>query len=255
MSSALPVEKSLRIMEILQQEPSRRFTLTEVSRETGVAVSTARRILGILREHGYLFRRADKSYTVNFLLRKTLPMDPGIYGRLLEVLEQAAAESGQSAEILSVQDEQLYWHEKTTAASQKIRIAAEAGFRRTLYELDAPSRLYLHCIGIDAVEQQFNTDRFYLSGPEYRRIAWEEARRCIEDTEIRKIAFDYEGNSNGVRRFAGLFRAGTEKGKEQLICIICIAEAAIPIHNREEHIQDTIQVLQTALSRMKELVP
>lgn len=218
-----PVEKTLTVLEYIDANDTP-LTLNDLFVKTQIPKATLYRILTTLVARGYAIKEGH-AYRANFRLERRQPPSAVYLSRADGVLADVVQRTGRSAEIITVDGSDLYWHEKAEPSETAIRIVAKKGFRRSLYELDAPSRLYLRHIGIDEVAARFDRSDFHASGPEksdYRRLSWDEAARVIQATDI-SFTYDFRGNSNGVRRF--VTRVLDARGG--FLCLIAVAEAAI----------------------------
>jgi DNA-binding IclR family transcriptional regulator len=244
-----PLEKALAVIEYMNMRHDRAYTLEDLSRDSGVAKTTLLRIMNTLIDYGYVSKTRKKRYVTNFYLTKLLPLDPAHHRHLESVLREIATETGQSGEIITINGKNLYWYDKAESRQLPLKIAAYPGFRRSLYELDAPARLYLKHLSIDTVSQQFDTTGFYTAAPAYSSVSWEEATAIIEPVDPKEIEYDLEGNRNGIRRFCVLVES--KSGEFQYI--LAIAEAALRIPDEAAHIETNCSILKRHVKRLTQL--
>lgn len=244
-----PLERALSVIEHMNTRHDRAYSLEELSKDSGVAKTTLLRIMNTLIDFGYVSKTQKKRYVTNFRLSKLLPLDPAHHRYLESVLREIVIETRQSAEIITVNGKNLYWYDKVESRRLPLRIAAFPGFRRTLYELDAPSRLYLKHLSVDTVSHQFDTTGFYTAAPEYASVTWEEAVDLLESVDTKGIEFDLEGNRHGIRRFCAL----TESKSGEFQYILAIAEAALRVPDEKAHIEKNCSILKQHMKQLTRL--
>ncbi len=232
-----PVEKTLAVLELFSRQHDG-VTLKEAATLTGIAQATLLRILNTLVSSGYLIRLDGKKYIPNFNLSRYGDIPGWLDSELSKVLKRLCDSTGQSAEIITVKGDSLFWYDKLEPPEMAIRINAKPGFKRQIYELDAPSRCYLNYIGADRVAKKYDTKAFY--DVEYKPQSWNEAVEIFSADTVDSIRHDKHGNSNGVRRYAALV---TDKN-DKFCFILSIAEAAVPVNNTPEHIEKVINALE-----------
>ena len=74
------------------------------------------------------------------------------------------------------------WHSRTELPNATVAIRATTGFRRSIFELDAMSRLYLSRFDWEEVSYKFFPGGFFTSGVDMRTLKPEEARELIKTT-------------------------------------------------------------------------
>ncbi len=241
MDNSEPLAKALALMEYLARTHADGSSAAELTKATGIPRSTLVRMLNTLEEQGYLERSADGLYSVKFVFHKTL----GVSGSEREDIKKACVQlhttTGRQIELIGVSAQDLYWHEVYADPEAPVRVAAKPGFRRRLYELDAPSRLYLAQLSAGTVRSRFDTAAFYHTGPDYRPASWQEIAELLADTDLRRCAYDEEGNSNGIRRFAAILRR-----RGDFVAILALAEAATPLRDAAAHFESTARLLEEA---------
>ncbi len=232
-----PVEKTLAVLELFSRLQDG-ITLKEAASLTGIAQATLLRILNTLVTSGYLIRLDGKKYISNFNLSRYGDIPGWLDSELSKVLQRLCDSTGQSAEIITVKGDSLFWYDKLEPPEMPIRISAKPGFKRQIYELDAPSRCYLNYIGASHVAEKYDTEKFY--NVEYKSQSWSEAVEIFSADSADSIRYDRHGNSNGIRRYAALV---TDQN-DNFCFILSIAEAAVPVNNTPEHIEKVINALE-----------
>ena len=242
-----PAVKTLAVLECFAFSGGN-LSLKEISEYTGISQATLLRILNTLLECGYISRSSDKKYQSCFTLHKAGSISAKLEPYLETSLKNLVAATGQSAEILTVKGNYLFWHNKQESPDLQIQIKAQSGFKRRIYELDAPSRLYLKSLGTEKAAQNFGKDKFFDTA--YKKRTWEEAVKIWEKENIDNITLDLDGNKNGVRRYATLIY---DKHKNFLF-ILSVAEAAIPYNNTDEHINKVISAIKAEKKALTEII-
>lgn len=219
----------------------------QISRDLGIPTATVNRIVRTLAERGYLFQTSEKYCIPNFRLIRNVPMSEGYLSVLSELMTEITATHKVSVEAVVVTGFDLFWHSRTELPDASVAIRAVRGFRRSLWELDAMSRLYLSRLGWDEVSYRFFTGGFFRSGLEMGGLAPTEARRIIESVADTVFDYDFDGNHVGVRRFATIIE--DENGK--FLHLLSIAEAAVPVRDKDKHIAEKRDILRDARERLK----
>jgi DNA-binding IclR family transcriptional regulator len=214
----------------------------DISRDLGISAATVNRIVRTLAERGYLFHTSEKYCIPNFRLIRNVPMSEIYLSVLSDLMNEITAAHRVSVEAVVVTGFDLLWHSRTQLPDASVAIRAARGFRRSLYELDAMSRLYLSRLGWDEVSYRYFTGGFFQTGVEMHSLAPSEAQRVIEEAATDNFAMDFDGNHVGVRRFATII--ADESGK--FLHLLSIAEAAVPVRDKEEHIANARRVLDEA---------
>lgn len=240
MNISKPVEKTIAVMEYMYAHPKESFSLENLSRECGIPKTTMLRIVSTFLQHGYLSRTERKEYLCNFVFTKAIPLNAEHLIKIKEILQKLVDECHQSAEILTVNGKNLQWYDRVEHPELPIRIAAQIGAKRTLYELDAPSRMYLKFLGLDQVIAQFETSSFYTSSSTLTELEWREAKKIIEMADVENVEYDLTGNRHGVRRFATIISSATG----EFLYLLCLAEPALWVDDENGHLQKNMTLLQ-----------
>ncbi len=233
-----PAAKTLEVLEYFSFFQGK-ITLKQVAEATGISQATLLRILNTFIAYGYIAKNSEKKYIANFKLAKSDTIPAYLDSALNDSLERLVKNTGQSAEIITVKGDKLFWYNKKEPENMQIRINARAGFKRSIYELDAPSRLYLKSLREKQAAECFSTDAFY--DIDYKGCSWSEAVGIWSVENINQVTYDKHGNSNGVRRYAAL--VNDETGG--FLFILSVAEAAIPRNNTSEHVDKVISAIET----------
>lgn len=214
----------------------------DISRDLGIPAATVNRIVRTLAERGYLFHTSEKYCIPNFRLTRNVPMSESYLSILSELMKDMTAKHSVSVEAVVVTGFDLLWHSRTQLPDASVAIRAARGFRRSLYELDAMSRLYLSRLGWDEVSYKYFTGGFFRTGLEMKGLAPSEARRIVEEVADKTFDMDFDGNHVGVRRFATII----EDENGNFLHLLSIAEAAVPVRDKEEHVANARRVLNEA---------
>ena len=219
----------------------------DISRNLGISPATVNRIVKTLSERGYLFRTSEKYCVRNFRLIRNVPMSENYLSVLSDLMNDITATHRVSVEAVVVSGFDLLWHSRTQLPDASVAIRAATGFRRSLYELDAMSRLYLSRIGWDEVSYKFFPGGFFKTGLEMKSLAPSEARRIIEKVATETFDMDFEGNHVGVRRFATII----EDDAGNFLHLLSIAQAAVPVRDKDAHIANARAVLSSAREKLE----
>ncbi|MBD3422029.1 MAG: helix-turn-helix domain-containing protein [Chitinivibrionales bacterium] len=234
-----PVEKIIKVLECLNNHHADSISLHDLARVTHIPKATLLRIVSSLMQHGYVTRDAQRKYLSNVSLSRILPVSGSHLERLRVSLHSLLERTRQAVEVLVVRDAALYWYEKIDHPELSIRLIARPGFKRKIYELDSPVRLYMKTIGRGRIEKLYDTSGFYMTGCDYRKVSWDTAWRIIDEADVNNVAYDEQGNSNGVRRFAAL--VSLQPG--EMSYLLSVAEPAIHRNNEHEHIEMISKIL------------
>lgn len=245
-SASEPTSRVLRVLEFANTREDTPFTLQECAQVTAITKATLLRLLRTLVQDGYLANLGQR-YQSNLFFSRRLSVSAEHMTAMDSTLAALAEEVGQSAEVLTGRIPNLYWFEKRDCSRSSMRVVARGGTTRSLYELDAPARLYLRELGINTVRQEMVPGFFHI-GPEKRELSTEQALELIASVDPHGVEYDYEGNSNGVRRFVTIVRSAT--GAYQYL--LSVAEPAIPQNSRTEHVSVVVQALADARGRLSE---
>ncbi len=245
-SASEPTSRVLRVLEFANSREDTPFTLQECTQVTGIPKATLLRLLRTLVQDGYLANLGQR-YQSNLFFSRRLSVSAEHMAVMDSILAELAEEVGQSTEVLTGPIPNLYWFEKRDCSRGSMRVIARGGTTRTLYELDAPARLYLRETGIETVRRKMVPGFFHI-GPDKRELTTEQALDLIQSVDPNGIEYDYEGNSNGVRRFVTVVRS-TEGVYRYLLSV---AEPAIPQNSRAEHVSTVVQALDNARHRLTE---
>ncbi|ANG64638.1 hypothetical protein A8C75_20600 [Marinobacterium aestuarii] len=235
------------MLEFFATSGQQPVSLTEIARHCNIAMATLFRIVSTLEQTGYIQRQSHTTYISNFEFKKSLPMSSDYLKKLEQVLNDIADSSQQTAESILIDSDHLLWHSKNEYKDLAIRLRAQPGFRRAMYELDSPSRLYLKALGWEKVSETFDKTAFFRTGTEREFITESEAKDIIESTDISDVAYDIEGNVRGIRRFAKLILDANGSP----LFLICIAEAALQVPDKEKHISRYKKILHDAANSLK----
>lgn len=219
-----PTERTLQVLEYIMAAGPGPVKQVDIARHCGLSPSTLNRIVKSLSEWGYLFRTSEKYCVRNFRLERNVPMSDVYLARLDATMRSLSAELGVSAEVVVVAGHELLWHSKTDYPDPNVVIRANVGFRRSLYELDVLSQLYLSRLEWEELEARFYTDGFFATvrrtGQQINWLPIAEVKAQLDGMREQVFAADTEGNHVGIRRFATV----VEDADGQFLHLLTLAE-------------------------------
>ena len=201
-----PTARTLQVLEYIMAAGPGPIKQVDIARDCGLSPSTLNRIIKTLSDWGYLFRTSEKYCIRNFRLERNVPMSETYLAKLDDTMHALSERFGISAEVVVVAGHELLWHSKTDHPDPEVLIRANVGFRRSLYELDALSQLYLSRLSDEEFEARFYSDGFFATvrHADQKTLWLSEATVKQKLKAMREQAFaaDLEGNHMGIRRFA-----------------------------------------------------
>ncbi|PZX11257.1 DNA-binding IclR family transcriptional regulator [Palleronia aestuarii] len=223
-----PTERILDVLEYLSTAGLGPVKQVDMVRDLGMSPATLNRIVRILSDRGYLFRTSEKYLVRNFSISRTIEMSSTYIAELDRATRRLTELTGAAAESIVVMGHELLWHNRSEHADPSVRIVARAGFRRSLLEFDALSRLYLSTLSHVDLETGFDMIGFFETGSSNgREINWlrsEDVLSRIAETRGADFACDRVANHMGIRRFATLVRTPDDG----LLHILSLADNAPP---------------------------
>jgi len=149
---------------------------------------------------------------------------------------------------------ELLWHSKTEHPNPEVIIRANVGFRRSLYEFDVLSQLYLSRLDWNEVEAQFYVDGFFetlrRTGEDTKWLSANSLKERLQAARGEIFAADLEGNHMGIRRFAAVI----DDPDKKFLHLLTLAE---PIGNAKDEttlVSVYRDALLTAREELEELV-
>lgn len=220
----------------------------DIARHCGLSPSTLNRIVKSLSEWGYLFRTSEKYCVRNFRLERNVPMSQTYLAKLDSTMRDLSARLGVSAEVIVVAGHELLWHSKTDHPDPNVIIRASVGFRRSLYELDVLSQLYLSRLTWDDVQARFFTDGFFetqqKNGQPTRWLPESAVRDKLDRVRSEVFAVDPTGNHIGIRRCATV----VEDPNGRFLHLLALAEPEDSLTSDTERYRDALLEVRTELS-------
>jgi DNA-binding IclR family transcriptional regulator len=235
-----PVRRTLAVLEYFADHSGTPLTQAQIANACGISSATLNRIVKVLCDEGYVFRDKSRRYRCNVAFTKMIGADADYFNVLAKAISAIVSATALAAESIVVRGNEFEWHHKEEPPNTTLYLRARPGFRRNMNELDALSRLYLAEIGWEEVDRRFDTATFYAAGARHRRVTAQEARRIVEKTDPMGVAYDIEGNGNGVRRFATIIR---DQGG-RFLHLLSIAEAALPLADQAAHVRQNVGILE-----------
>lgn len=243
-----PSVRLLQVMEYLMAAGAEPVKQVDIARDLDISPSTLNRIIKTLSDRGYLFRTSEKYCVRNFRLFRNVPMSEDYLSVLNQLMSDITEEHKVAVEAVVVSGFDLLWHSRTHLPDATVSIRAGAGFRRNLYELDALARLYLSRVGWEEVSYKFFSGGFFKTGIDMKSVTPDVAKDIIERASESMFAYDMDGNHVGVRRFATI----VEDDDGNFLHLLSLAEAAIPVQDRDKKIADSQAILTKAKKVLEE---
>ena len=226
---------------------SRPVKQVEIVRDLNIAPATVNRIIATLSERGYILRTSEKYCIPNFRLSRNVPMSESYLQLLDELMRDITDTHRVSVEVVVVAGFDLLWHSRTELPDATVAIRARVGFRRNLYELDALARLYLARVGWQEISYKHFSGGFFDTGLDMKRLSAKKAQSIIESASNKTVDYDIDGNHLGVRRFATVI----EDTDQNFLHLLSIAEAALPVRNRNKKISECSSILKDARAKLQ----
>ena len=249
-----PTERTLEVLEYIMAAGPGPVKQIDIARHCGLSPSTLNRIVKSLSDWGYLFRTSEKYCVRNFRLERNVPLSESYLAKLVSTICELSDEFGVSAEVVVVAGHELLWHSKTEHPDSDVVIRANVGFRRSLYELDVLSKLYLSRLNWEEVEAQFFTEGFYAVLPAQKqgtqRLPETDVKQQIDSLRGEIFATDPEPNHMGIHRFATV----VEDPDKKFLHLLTLATSANRIKNEANDIKPYREALLKAREDLAELV-
>ena len=230
-----PTERTLQVLEYIMAAGPGPVKQVDIARECGLSPSTLNRIVRSLSDWGYLFRTSEKYCVRNFRLERNVPMSEAYLAELDTTMRDLSERFGVSAEVVVVTGHELLWHSKTEHPDPNVVFRANVGFRRSLYELDVLSQLYLSRLDWDELEATFYVDGFFSTirqpGQATRWLTETSVRASLDLLRGEAFAADLDGNHMGIRRFATVI----ENPEGRFLHLLTLAE---PVGDRRNETAD-----------------
>ncbi|MEO9650733.1 MAG: helix-turn-helix domain-containing protein [Roseobacter sp.] len=245
-----PTERTLQVLEYVMAAGPRPLKQVDIARDCGLSPATLNRIIKSLSDWGYLFRTSEKYVVRNFRLERNVPMSEVYLAKLDETMRSLSTRLNVSAEVVVVAGHELLWHSKTEYPDPTVEIRARVGFRRSLYELDVLSQLYLSRLDWEDVEAQFFTDGFFETlrerGGSGASLPAKKVQEILANRTADVFAADLQGNHVGIRRFATVIQDPDGK----FLHLLALAEPAEKASAPIEAYQDALLEARHELSEL-----
>ncbi|MEO9684273.1 MAG: helix-turn-helix domain-containing protein [Tateyamaria sp.] len=245
-----PTERTLQVLEYIMAAGPGPLKQVDIARDCGLPPATLNRIIRTLSDWGYLFRTSEKYVVRNFRLDRNVPMSDVYLAKLDETMRALSKRLNVSAEVVVVAGHELLWHSKTEYPDPNVVIRASVGFRRSLYELDVLSQLYLSRFEWDEVEARFFTDGFFETprkrGQTSTSFTATRVKALLSERRRDVFAADLQGNHVGIRRFATVIQDPDGK----FLHLLALAEPAEKTCAPIEEYQDALLKARTELSEL-----
>jgi len=243
-----PTERTLQVLEYIMAAGPGPVKQIDIARHCGLSPSTLNRIVKSLSDWGYLFRTSEKYCVRNFRLERNVPMSQTYLAKLDSTMRDLSNRLGVAAEVIVVAGHELLWHSKADHPDPEVIIRAGVGFRRSLYELDVLSQLYLSRLDWSDIQARFFTDGFFETlrrpGQPTRWLPETKVRAALEGMRSEVFAADPEGNHVGIRRCATV----VEDPNGKFLHLLALAEPDDGSGDRMEKYRDTLLSVRAELS-------
>lgn len=249
-----PTARTLQVLEYVMAAGPGPIKQVDIARDCGMSPATLNRIVKSLSEWGYLFRTSEKYCVRNFRLERNVPMSETYLAKLDDTMRALSDRFGVSSEVVVVAGHELLWHSKAEHPDPDVVIRANIGFRRSLYELDALSKLYLSRLDWEDLENRFYTDGFFATvrqtGQQTHWLSADSVKEQLEAMNTELFQADLEGNHMGIRRFATVI----EDPDGKVLHLLTLAEPVSHLKDESEHVQRYRNALLEARQELAELV-
>jgi len=232
----------LKLAESLSNAPSNGFSKSEIVERAGLPTSTVYRLLSEMEQTGYVYTSAQGRLLPNFSFERRIGIGNISPIQLQEACASISRKLESASEIILRRGHSLLWHITDEHPMQAIKLRAHPGYVRATYELDSISRLALAHCSMDKIEGSWDLSSFYDVGVQGNRLKWSEARERILGTDKQSVQFDMLGNAKGIRRFS----IAITDAQGEFVCLLTVAEAAIPLLNEKAHIARIRTTLESA---------
>jgi DNA-binding IclR family transcriptional regulator len=240
-------EKAFIVLEWFSNNQHKQANLKEIAEQTKIPMASLLRLLKTMIIRGYISRTKEKKYSSLFSITRSEKSCNSILAIIEIVMKQLLEKCEQSVELLTVNKSNLYWLKKFEVPDLPLIIHAHEGFSRTLYELDAPSRLYLNYLGIEDVEKEFIISKFYCQESTKTIQDWTTAEKMIADANYKQVVFDHAGNGSLIRRYAAMIMDQTDN----FSYILTIAEPALEHTSNDTHFKKQVSLLENAQTEIQ----
>lgn len=245
-----PTERTLQVLEYIMAAGPTPLKQIDIAQDCGLAPSTLNRILKSLSDWGYLFRTSEKFVVRNFRLERNVPMSEVYLAKLESTIHELGAQLNVSVEVVVVAGHELLWHSKTDHPDPNIEVRARVGFRRSLYEFDVLSQLYLSRLNWTDIEAQFFTDGFFetprVRGQTGASISTSDVQIRLATSTNEVFSADLQGNHVGIRRFATVIQDPDGK----FLHLLALAEPVTKACENIQIYQDALLKARTELSQL-----
>nr|WP_306266943.1 helix-turn-helix domain-containing protein [Pararhizobium sp. IMCC3301] len=237
-----------KLTESLSDAPQHGLSRSEIVQRSGLPTSTVYRLLTEMEQAGYVYTTAEGRLLPNFSFERRIRLGNVTPEQLRQACSSVSRQLQSASEIILHRGHNLLWHITDEQSSQAIKLRAHPGYVRATYELDSMSRLVLAHCDIAEIEKTWDLSAFYDVGVQGNRVAWENARQKILNTDKDEMQFDIQGNAKGVRRYC----VAVTDPDGAFVCLLTAAEAATPLKDEKAHIKRIRETLLRAKAALEE---
>lgn len=228
-------ESIIRLIRVLDACTSAELgglTMAELIGRSGLASSTAYRMVGELEDAGFIYRAPDRRLHPNFSFERRIAAGRISPEQLWDACAEISSTLKTASEVILLRGQNLLWHITDEHPQQPIRLRAHPGYIRGTYELDSISRLALAHLPIESIASSWDKSAFFDVGVAARKLTWDEARQRLNAVGVEGMQYDILGNAKGVRRFC----VAVSDDEKRLVCLLTVAEAAVPLRDEAAHV-------------------
>ena len=243
-----PNDRMLKVLEYLSSARQAPVRQADMARACGISPATLSRIVNVLSEWGYVLRTSNNQVIGNFRFDQNVRMSERYQSFLNSLITEIGDNYELVAEVIVNAGNDLFWQSSTALSNRHFSLRAQPGFRRGLTELDVISRLYLARLNMEQLRTQFDRMNFSTTGVHMRLLSEAEALEVIEAARPLIVDGDFDGNRQGIRRFATYLC--DDKGR--FLHLLSLAEPATPKKDRAAHEAKMSEILLDARGRLIE---
>ena len=248
-----PTERTLQVLEYIMSAGPGPIKQIDIARACDLPPSTLSRIINTLSSWGYLFRTSEKYCVRNFRLERNVPLSETYLAKLDSTIRELSQNLNIAAEVVVIAGHELLWHSKVPHPDASVIMRANVGFRRSLYELDALSELYLSRLDWEDIQAQFYVDGFYTlkgrNNQQKHALSATDVKARLSLMRQEVFAADTQGNHMGICRFATVI----EDSKHQFLHLLTMAEPARESPDDRTHVNCYRKVLLDARDTLQQL--
>ncbi|MCT4334929.1 helix-turn-helix domain-containing protein [Paracoccus sp. YLB-12] len=241
-----PNDRMLMVLEYLSGAKQAPVRQADMARDCGISPATLSRIINVLSEWGYVLRTNKNQVIGNFRFQRNVRMSESYQLFLNTMITEIGAQHNLVVEVIVNAGNDLFWQSSTAPSNRSFSLRAQPGFRRGLMELDVLSRLYLARLSGEQLRSLFDRVNFSTTGVHMKLLSEPEALEVIEAARPKLVDWDFDGNRQGIRRFATYIT----DPEGNFAHLLSLAEPATPTRDRSAHEAEISEILNVARTRL-----